>query len=162
MSKSVVMEEYQMAEFSVDALCQQPWSLRCSIFHLTVHTAPFVIVADDAFPLKKYLIKPFGSKNLSVRQQIYNYRLCGARRVMENAFGIMYKWFRILKKNIRLSPAKLHNVVMAVCCLHNFLLHNARSSSQYLLDDPDLACDLKSVSRQQGIKWCPVASRCTL
>ena len=111
-------------------------------------SGPFVIVADDAFPLKRYLMKPFGTKNLSVMQRIYNYRLSRARRVVENAFGIMCKRFRIFEKSIPLSPAKVQNVVMAVCCLHNFLLRDARSSSQYLLDDPDPTCDLKSVSRQ--------------
>ncbi|XP_030753176.1 protein ALP1-like [Sitophilus oryzae] len=59
-----------------------------------------VMVGDAAFPLKKYLIKPYPGVNLSAEQKIFNYRLSRARRIVENAFGILVSRFRIFEKPI--------------------------------------------------------------
>jgi len=84
--------------------------------------SPYVIVADDAFALQRHIMKPFPARNLTYEQRIYNYRLSRARRVVENAFGIMCSKFPGFSKAILLAPEKVETVVMACCCLHNFLL----------------------------------------
>jgi len=41
---------------------------------------PYVIVGDDAFTLKPYLLKPYALRNLTEQQRIFNYRFSRARR----------------------------------------------------------------------------------
>lgn len=82
---------------------------------------PFHFVADDAFPMSERILKPFSHRFLSQRQQIFNYRLSRARRVVENAFGIISSRFRILKGEIQMNVDDATNVVLAICVLHNIL-----------------------------------------
>lgn len=91
---------------------------------------PYVIVADDAFPLRTDMLKPFRQSQLTtVERKIYNYRLSRARRIVENCFGIMASRFRIFQTHINLEPDNITSVVMAACALHNFLM--AMSLSYY-------------------------------
>ena len=43
-------------------------------------TLPYVFVADDAFPLKRHILKPFPHSNQDRYERIFSYRLCRARR----------------------------------------------------------------------------------
>lgn len=83
---------------------------------------PHVIVGDEAFPLKSYLMRPYpGTQVRNEDKAVYNYRHSRARRVSENAFGILSQKFRIYYRTINLSPENVDNVILATCCLHNFL-----------------------------------------
>ncbi|XP_022169820.1 uncharacterized protein LOC111033412 [Myzus persicae] len=82
---------------------------------------PYVLVGDDAFPLMDNLMKPFSRKNLTTEQAIFNYRLSRARRIVENAFGILSSRFRILLKEINLCPEKATLIVLTCTHLHNYL-----------------------------------------
>ena len=54
-------------------------------------------------------------------KKIYNYRLSRARRVVENAFGIIIQKFRLFCGRIQLSPENADKVVLAACVLHHYL-----------------------------------------
>lgn len=94
--------------------CDQPFPNRTD-------PMPFYFVADDAFPLRNNIMKPFPHRNLNPKQRIYNYRLSRARRCVENAFGVMASRFRVFLTTINLEPDKVESVVMACCALHNLL-----------------------------------------
>lgn len=81
----------------------------------------YVFIGDEAFALNPNLLKPFSQKDLTNQHKIFNYRLCRARRVVENAFGILAARFRIFHTSINLAPENIDTVVMACCVLHNFL-----------------------------------------
>ena len=74
---------------------------------------PFMIVADDAFPLKTYIQKPYSQIGLTREKRIYNYRLSRARRIVENAFGILANRFRVFMTPIGLAPEKVKKIVLA-------------------------------------------------
>ena len=52
---------------------------------------PYCFMADEAFPLRCDLKRPFprGTACLSQDELVFNYRLSRARRIVENAFGIL-------------------------------------------------------------------------
>ena len=82
---------------------------------------PYVIVADDAFSLSSYLMKPYSMRNMTREQRVFNYRLSRARRTVENAFGILANRFRVFMTPIALSPEKVETITLASCVLHNYL-----------------------------------------
>lgn len=95
---------------------------------------PYVLLGDEAFTLRPDFMKPFNVKSLNEERRIFNYRLSRARRVVENAFGILANRFRILHTSINLELHKIDIVVLTCCILHNFLRKNC---SSYLSEDED-------------------------
>lgn len=93
---------------------------------------PYVILADKAFAMNNYTIKPFeGNPEKGSIERVFNYRLSRARRVVENAFGILSSVFRVLRKPILLEPGKASKVVLATIYLHNFLRKRCTSRQTY-------------------------------
>ena len=92
------------------------------------------IIGDDAFPLRKDVMKPFPFRQLHYERHIYNYRLSRARRVVENAFGIMANRFRVFLTKIELEPEKAKMITLAACCLHNMLIEKQGSYTSNGID----------------------------
>lgn len=90
---------------------------------------PYIFVADEAFPLSTYMMRPFPKKNekLTDDERIFNYRLSRARRVIENTFGIMGAKWQILNSCISCSPKNAEQIVKALVCLHNFMMTCGRT-----------------------------------
>nr|CAI5850797.1 unnamed protein product [Callosobruchus analis] len=82
---------------------------------------PYVIIADEAFPLMKNLMKPYPGRELSPEAKIFNYRLSRARRMVESAFGILANRFRILLNPINLNAEKVESLTLTCVLLHNLL-----------------------------------------
>lgn len=101
---------------------------------------PYVIVGDEAFPLKTNLMRPYPGKSIKKsrgndgevnhdmkKKRIFNYRLSRARRVVENSFGILTQKWRIFKVPINATVTTVELIIKACVCLHNFLLEKKYS-----------------------------------
>ena len=104
---------------------------------------PFVCVGDDAFPLATYMMKPNPQKDLSHGKRIFSYRLSRARRISENAFGIIADRWRVFRKELLLEPEKVKVITYSVLILHNFLRSEPTTGKIYIptnLIDLDDGC----------------------
>lgn len=132
LAKSQIGKEIYNDEFNFPPPSLLPYSKNIIL--------PHVIIGDDAFKLNKNVMKPYPKKQtLEDRNKaIFNYRLSRARRVTENAFGILCNVFRIFFTPINVKPSTVDLIILASCCLHNMLrneyLHNNPSKHHKLED----------------------------
>ena len=80
---------------------------------------PYSLIGDDAFALTKRMMKPFGHRALTKEERIFNYRLSRARRVVENAFGILVNRFRCMLTTMLQDPGTVAKIALTCCILHN-------------------------------------------
>lgn len=95
----------------------------------------YVFVGDEAFQLHPNFMKPYNRAHLTDEKRIFNYRLSRARRIVENAFGILTKRFKIFQKQIKFQPEKARKIVMCCCHLHNYL---SKWNSDYYIQNGDI------------------------
>lgn len=88
----------------------------------------FVFVGDEAYHLLPCLMRPFSCRNLTNKKRIFNYWQSQARRIVECAFGIMVKKFKMLKNKIVVGPEKATQIVKAICVLHNLIMTRGQHS----------------------------------
>lgn len=104
--------------------------------------APYVFVADDAFPLRLNIIKPYSQCQLDVERFVANYRISRARRTIENSFGILAARFRIFHQPINAKVEHVQSYTKAAVALHNFLMYNRPSEQNHYCPDGFADVDL--------------------
>ena len=82
---------------------------------------PFFLVGDDIFPLNDWLLKPYSGKDLDQQEDVFNYRLSRARRIIENCFGILVARWRVFHGPIKGCVETVEAITQAACILHNYL-----------------------------------------
>ncbi|CAK1591755.1 unnamed protein product [Parnassius mnemosyne] len=89
----------------------------------TEEPVPHVLIGDEGFALKTYLMRPFprALATQDERKTNFNKRLCRARRVVENTFGILAQKWRIFLRPIDCDVDTTIDIIKAACCLHNYL-----------------------------------------
>lgn len=93
------------------------------LFPNTIDTrCTYLFTADEAFPLKTWMMKAYKGLFLSESNRIFNYRLSRARRIIENTFGIASARWRVWRRPVLASPEKVTAIAKAVCVLHNYLM----------------------------------------
>src|ERR1700761_2367133 len=108
-----------------------------------------MLIGNDAFPFRTYLMKPIHKRNLSKEEIIYNYRVLRARRVVENAFGILANKFRVYKNAILLKPSTVKSIILATIALHNLLRVQSVSQAN---DDEDIeGVNFKEISTLRNL-----------
>ena len=96
---------------------------------------PYFLVGDDAFPLRTFLMKPYGRRGLSREERLYNYRLSRARRVVENAFGILANRFQVLLTTMQHNPETVKMIVHTCVLLHNLMRTRYPHMQNQLVDN---------------------------
>ncbi|XP_008178506.1 uncharacterized protein LOC103307871 [Acyrthosiphon pisum] len=83
---------------------------------------PFYFVTDEAFPLKKNLMRPNPRRTLKNKKRIFNYILSRGRKTAECSFGMMSQKCQVLMSLIRCTnETTINNIIRSVCILHNFI-----------------------------------------
>jgi len=98
---------------------------------------PYFLVGDDAFALRPYMMKPYPQYRLTKEERIFNYRLSRARRVSENAFGIMACRFRCLLTTLQTGPLISRTITKCCVVLHNVLRSKCPQLQNRDLDQED-------------------------
>ncbi|XP_038053730.1 protein ANTAGONIST OF LIKE HETEROCHROMATIN PROTEIN 1-like [Patiria miniata] len=97
---------------------------------------PIVILADSAYPLLPWVMKPYLDNGALTRDmKTFNYRLSRARMVTENTYGRLKGRWRILMKRNDTDLKNIPNLVMAVCTLHNLCETAGEGFDEALLVD---------------------------
>ena len=92
---------------------------------------PYVFLGDDAFALKRFMMKPYPQQNLTPDKRLYNYRHSRGRRISENLFGILANRWQIFFTIIKLNPEFVKEIVLTTLILHNMLIKSPNSMSVY-------------------------------
>ena len=78
-------------------------------------------IGDDAFGLRPTMMKPFNRRGLSKEERIFNYMLSRARRVAENAFGILANRFQVMLSTMQHEIPTVKLIVKTCLILHNLM-----------------------------------------
>lgn len=101
---------------------------------------PPFIIADPAYPLTSWLIKPFPDcDRLTTKQQGFSYHVSWAWCVMDNAFGqLKGRWWSLMKRNdtdIRFLPT-----LATSWCSHNICdIHGSNFNDEWLVTEAAVA-----------------------
>lgn len=88
----------------------------------TCQEVPYFFVGDNAFPFKRYLLRPFPSKTLNNKKRICNYRFSRGTNITERTFDTMTQKFQVLSTSVRCTNYQtVTNIAKAACILHNFV-----------------------------------------
>ncbi|XP_077200400.1 uncharacterized protein LOC143840802 [Paroedura picta] len=79
---------------------------------------PALIVADGAYPQRRWLMKPYTPPRNAV-EAYFNGRLCRARNVVERAFGHLKGCWRCLLSTLQAAIVNVTPVIIACVILHN-------------------------------------------
>lgn len=82
---------------------------------------PYFLIGDDAFALRPEMMKPYGHRDLTHDERIFNYRLSRARRVVENSFGILVNRFQVLLTTMNHLPSTVRLITKTCILLHNLM-----------------------------------------
>ena len=93
--------------------------LKSEILSLLIPPLPPLIIADSAFPLSTWIMKPYGNAVLTQEESYFNCRLSRARMITEGAYGRLKGRWRILLKKCESKKESLKVMALACIVLHH-------------------------------------------
>ena len=111
---------------------------------------PLVTVGDSAFPQFAWLVKAFPNTN-DVKKRFFNTKLCGARVVSENAYGMLKGRWRILYKKCEARMFNMKYIIMSCVLLHNLCIQmNDPCNPRWKLQVTELNLISRDVERKEN------------
>lgn len=87
------------------------------------NNVPFVFIADGAYAIAPYLLKPYRRSILmSTEKKIFNQKLSAARSTVEQTFGQISKRFGVFNRTMEQKPCTVINIIKCCCILHNIII----------------------------------------
>ncbi|KAK7791020.1 hypothetical protein R5R35_003009 [Gryllus longicercus] len=94
----------------------------CPLPNTSSPNLPFLMVGDEAFPLSRNVMRPYGGKNLKGEKSVFNYRLTRAQRFIECSFGIFSNKWHIVQRPFNVHEDFATDIIKACVILHNFVI----------------------------------------
>ena len=107
---------------------------------------PPQILGDGAFPLRSWLMKPYGDAVLTLDKRYFNYRSSRSRMVTEGAFGKLKERFRIFHKKYESNKETVKIMALAFVILHNICIDKGDLVPRKF----DLTYDIASNKRRES------------
>ena len=98
---------------------------------------PPIVLRDGAFPLKIWMMKPYGDAVPTPRKRYFNYRGSRGHLVTEGAFGRLKSRFRVLHRKCESNKNTVKAMDLACVVLHNMCVEKGNLIPRKL----DLAFD---------------------
>ena len=92
------------------------------IHRIGPHEIQPYLVGDSAYPLSRWLQKPYPEGTRDPNEIRFNQQLSAARVKVECAFGILKGRWRILSSVEEASIARVSKIIVACAVLHNFCI----------------------------------------
>lgn len=105
-------------------------------------TIPSMILGDNAFPFRPYLMKSYSQANRTPEQRAFNKCHASSRVIVENCFGMLKMRFRELFRGSESNPENLKYGSLAAVTLHNIMIDRREPM---MVENPDRPGD--------GIQW---------
>ena len=86
-----------------------------------VKDMPYFFIGDDIFALRTWMMKPYANRGMTTEERVFNYRLSRARRVVENAFGILVQRWQVMLNTCQHRSDTVRLIVKTCLVLHNLL-----------------------------------------
>ena len=105
---------------------------------------PLITTDDSAFPRLPLLIKAFNENTRDPKEKYFNKKLCSARVVTENAYGILKERSRLTYKKCECKLYNIRYVITTAAVLHNICIYRSDpwnpvgDSKLKILDSRDL------------------------
>ncbi|KAJ8678309.1 hypothetical protein QAD02_014096 [Eretmocerus hayati] len=98
------------------------FTLAIQVSNTHISLTPFLI-SDRGFGLQRFVLEPYQQNiHIPIEHSIFNIRLGYPRKLIEQGFGIMCRRFKIFDRPLEFNLATIDMIVLACCCLYNFLL----------------------------------------
>ena len=92
----------------------------------------YLCTSDEIFPFFTSIMNLHPQSNLTVKKQIFSYRLSRIRRVYKNDCGILANTWRVFRRSFTLEPEKVKTVTFATLILRNWLWEESKNRKIFI------------------------------